>query len=288
MPDPLSDLGSQHGDESWDLLDDAIGRLEEAWRTAGDADLTQFLPPRGDPPRLWMLLRLIPVDRECREKYGHPMALEQYLAEWEELQARPDALAELRGAETTISLRRQENRGSAGTDDRLPREWQPGDVILDLYEVKEVLPPGGMGLVYRVHHRGWNVDLAVKCPKPEYYATQELKSLFVCECETWGNLGLHPHVVSCHYVRELDGIRRIFAEYVDGGNLQEWIKTRRLYEGGPEKALDRMLDVAIQVAHGLEYAHEKGIVHQDVKPANVMMTSKGSVKITDFGTCQPV
>jgi WD40 repeat protein len=162
-------------------------------------------------------------------------------------------------------------------------EWKVGDVILDLYEVKQVHEGGGMGLVYRVHHRGWNLDLAVKSPRAEYFQTEAQKENFTRECETWINLGLHPHIVSCHYVRTLGGIPRVFAEYVEGGSLKEWIDSRRLYEGGPQEALKRILDTAIQMAWGLHYAHEQGVVHQDVKPANVMMRADGTAKITDFG-----
>ena len=81
-----------------------------------------------------------------------------------------------------------------------------GDVILDLYDVKQIHESGGMGLVYRVHHRGWNMDLAVKSPRREYFQTEAQKENFIRECETWINLGLHPHIVSCHYVRTLGGM----------------------------------------------------------------------------------
>ena len=161
--------------------------------------------------------------------------------------------------------------------------WKVGDVILDLYEVKQIHEGGGMGLVYRVHHRGWNTDLAVKSPRSDYFQTEEQKENFTRECETWINLGLHPHIVSCYYVRSIDGIPRVFAEYVEGGSLDEWIDSRRLYEGGPETALKRILDIAIQMAWGLHYAHEQGLIHQDVKPANVLMTPDGTAKIGDFG-----
>ncbi|BCL79175.1 hypothetical protein ccbrp13_16400 [Ktedonobacteria bacterium brp13] len=81
----------------------------------------------------------------------------------------------------------------------------------------------------------------------------------------------------------VDGIPRIFAEYVNGGSLADWIHRRRLYRGGPEQTLERLLDVAIQCAWGLHAAHEHGLVHQDIKPANVMLTSQGIAKVTDFG-----
>jgi WD40 repeat protein/serine/threonine protein kinase len=164
-------------------------------------------------------------------------------------------------------------------------EWAVGDVILDTYEVKQIHTGGGMGLVYRVYHRDWKEDLVVKSPRPEYFATQDQRENFVRECVTWMGLGLHPHIVTCYYVRLLGGIPRVFAEYVAGGTLKDWIEgeNRKLYQGGHEQALERMLDVAIQFARGLHYAHEKGLLHQDVKPANVMITPEGVVKVTDFG-----
>ncbi|EFH80094.1 protein kinase domain-containing protein [Ktedonobacter racemifer] len=161
--------------------------------------------------------------------------------------------------------------------------WHIGDTLLDQYEVMGTLGEGGMGTVYKVHHRGWNIDLAVKSPKPALFARAGGKENFVREAETWVNLQLHPHIVSCYYVRIIDEIPRIFAEYVDGGSLADWIGSRRLYEGEQQQALERMLDVAIQFAWGLHAAHEQGLVHQDIKPANVMMTPDGVVKVTDFG-----
>ena len=164
-----------------------------------------------------------------------------------------------------------------------PAEWQPGDVILDLYEVTALLGEGGMGKVHKVRHRGWELDLVVKSPKLEVFAGPRGRDDFAREAETWVGMGLHPQVVTCHYVRRLGGIPRVFAEFVDGGSLSDWIHSGKLYEGGPERALPRILDVAIQFAWGLGYAHERGFVHQDVKPANLMMTSAGDAKVTDFG-----
>ena len=110
--------------------------------------------------------------------------------------------------------------------------WKPGDVILDLYEVREVFTSGGRGLVYRVRHRGWNMDLAVKCPRPEFFQSEQDKADFEREAETWVKLGLHPHLVACHYVRRLNGIPRVFAEYVAGGSLAEWIRSRNFTPAG--------------------------------------------------------
>jgi WD40 repeat protein/serine/threonine protein kinase len=164
----------------------------------------------------------------------------------------------------------------------VPLVWNKGDVVLGLYEVKDI-HSGGMGTVYRVRHRTWDMDMAVKSPHAECFRTARHKRHFIHECNTWLRLGLHPNIVSCYYVRMLGGVPRVFTEYVEGGSLAEGIRTHRLYEGGPEAALHRILDFAIQCAWGLAYAHQRGIVHQDVKPANVMLTGEGVAKLTDYG-----
>jgi WD40 repeat protein/serine/threonine protein kinase len=156
-------------------------------------------------------------------------------------------------------------------------------VVLGLYEVGEAFTGGGRGLVYRVRHRGWDLDLAVKCPRPECFRSEQDKEDFEREAETWVKLGLHPHAVTCYYVRRLGGIPHVFAEYVAGGSLHEWIRTKHLYAGGPVRALERILDVAIQFAWGLQHAHDHGIIHRDVKPGNVLLTPEGIAKVTDFG-----
>ncbi len=161
--------------------------------------------------------------------------------------------------------------------------WRVGDVVEDLYEVQQVIESGGMGVVHRVHHRGWNMDLAVKTPKPELVSSPQQVADFETEAETWVGLGLHPNVVACVYVRRLRGLPRVFAEWVEGGALSDAIESRRLYQGGHEDVLARILDVAIQFAWGLDYAHSRGLVHQDVKPANLMLTTDWTAKVSDFG-----
>lgn len=158
----------------------------------------------------------------------------------------------------------------------VPLVWQAGDLILEVYRVDAVLGQGAFGTVYKVHHLGWDMDLAVKTPNPDALDTHGA-DIFTGEAETWSELGLHPHIVSCYYVRNLGGVPRAFAEFIDGGSLQEMIQQGRV------DALATKLDIAIQFAWGLAYAHGRSLVHKDVKPANVMLTRDGRVKVTDFG-----
>ena len=168
--------------------------------------------------------------------------------------------------------------------------WNVGDLIMGVYEVRPIAEgvphsEGGVGVVHRVYHREWDMDLAVKSPKPQFFQTEHGKRSYEQEAQTWVELGLHPNIVTCYLVRRIGGIPRLFAEFVPDGSLREWIIDGRLYHGGRDAALLRILNVAIQFAWGLEHAHRQTLLHLDVKPANVMMSSE-TAKVSDFGLAQ--
>jgi tetratricopeptide (TPR) repeat protein len=100
---------------------------------------------------------------------------------------------------------------------------------------------------------------------------------FLDELQTWIDLPEHPHLTACRFFRTIGDEVAIFAEYVEGGSLHEWISTGRL------TSQEQILDVAIQFAWGLHAAHELGLVHQDVKPGNLLLTPDGIAKVADFG-----
>lgn len=169
------------------------------------------------------------------------------------------------------------------------RLWRDGEVIDGRYKVIRLAGEGGMGRVYQVRHLQWGIDLAIKQLKqsdPDAPLGPGDIEDFEKEAEAWVSLGLHPNLCCCHYVRQIGGESMVFGEYVPGGSLRDWIKHRWLYEGTAADALRRVLDVAIQFAWGLEHAHQRGMVHQDVKPENVLLDASDgeiSVKVTDFG-----
>jgi serine/threonine protein kinase len=120
----------------------------------------------------------------------------------------------------------------------VPHIWNVGDVILNLYEVKSVTDgfgvnaiqknyhEGGFGRVYKVWHLGWQREMAVKVPREEAFQTQNQKEAFTRECETWVNLGLHMHIATCHYIRDLGKIPRVFSEYAPAGRISDKCKNQ--------------------------------------------------------------
>lgn len=160
---------------------------------------------------------------------------------------------------------------------------QVGDLIDGKYAVAAVYTNGGMGIVYKVYQASWQINMAMKCPRAELFKEEIQKKTFVAECETWMKLGVHPNIVTCYYVADVDSVPAVFAEFVDGGTLLDCIRTRELYGGTSSEVLERILDVAIQTVRGLSYAHHMGYIHQDVKPANVLMMKDGVAKVSDFG-----
>lgn len=164
-------------------------------------------------------------------------------------------------------------------------EIRKGDVILETYRVEDDAVHGGMGSVWRVHHRSWGMDLAMKRPQPQFFAegSDRRKAEFIAECENWINLGLHPNIVSCYYVRDIGGVPTIFSEWMNGGSLKDAIRSRTLYTGSEKEVKARILDIAVQAARGLRYSHGSGLVHQDVKPGNILLTGDWDAKVADFG-----
>ena len=154
--------------------------------------------------------------------------------------------------------------------------WEVGQTIDGKYEIFGS-SSGGMGAVYFVSHLMWKIPLAVKTPLLTLINSPSAYRRYIKEAETWINIGMHPHIVSCFYVRDLDGIPRIFIEYVSGGTLKDLIDKNRFGD------ISYILDLAIQFSMAMEYVHDLGIIHRDIKPANCMITSDGELKVTDFG-----
>jgi hypothetical protein len=101
--------------------------------------------------------------------------------------------------------------------------WKPGDVIDALYEVTGVLGKSWRGQVYRVHHRGWDEDMAVRALSSELGSREHL----IRVCQKWRRLGAHPNIVSCYYTRDLGGMAGVFTEFAAGETLRGRISSSK-------------------------------------------------------------
>ena len=156
---------------------------------------------------------------------------------------------------------------------------RPGDVIDGSLEICELIGKGGMGVVWRVHHREWNRDLAVKMPLPALVGSPTARDRFFREAETWIDLGVHPHIVQCWFVKDIQGLPSLFLDYLTGGSLKQWIDQGHIKPG----QWQRIIEIGYQVAEGLAHSHSHGVVHRDVKPANLLVRGDERVCVTDFG-----
>ena len=151
-----------------------------------------------------------------------------------------------------------------------------GEVIAGRYELDELVGSGGMSSVYRAHDRQLERNVALKILHERLVADDEHVSRFRHEARAVAQLS-HPNVVTVIDRGADDGRQFIVFEYVDGENL------RQLLDRTGGLPVRRALEIGICVADGLAYAHERGVVHRDVKPQNVLLSRDGEVKVTDFG-----
>ncbi|MGE0489452.1 MAG: protein kinase [Vulcanimicrobiota bacterium] len=157
--------------------------------------------------------------------------------------------------------------------------WKPGHVFDGKFEVKDLVGYGGMGAVFRVRHREWNLDLAVKMPLPEVVEERHNRERYIREAETWIDLGVYPHIVQCWFVRQFGGIPLLFLDYLAGGSLKDALETGWVRSGDWKT----ILDLTMQACDGLAYAHSRGVIHRDVKPANLLIRGDDRLCVTDFG-----
>lgn len=153
------------------------------------------------------------------------------------------------------------------------------------YKILEKLGEGGMGVVYKAHDTKLDRDVALKF-LPHYLTSDPTeKERFNHEARAAAAL-THQNIAVVYEIGEHDGQMFIAMEYVDGQTLRDLVGAiPRKGSFGHESPLPMktILDIAIQVCEGLAAAHEKGIVHRDIKSDNIILTPKGQAKITDFG-----
>ena len=146
------------------------------------------------------------------------------------------------------------------------------------YRIIGKLGSGGMGVVYKAEDTNLDRAVALKFLAAHLLESEEHKQRFLREAKAAASLD-HPNICTVYEIGEADGHVFLAMGFVDGQEVRAKIKERPL-------KLDEALDIAIQAGDGLRAAHQKGIVHRDIKSSNLMQTSSGQVKIMDFGLAQ--
>ena len=149
------------------------------------------------------------------------------------------------------------------------------DINIPGYTILKPIGEGGMASVFLATQKSLDREVALKVMSPILAANAEFASRFLIEGKITAKLQ-HPNLVTVYDIGSHNGIYYLAAEYIPGGTLKE-----RLAEGGLSVA--EMLDITTDIAHGLDFAHQKGFVHRDVKPGNVLFRDDGRVVLADFG-----
>jgi serine/threonine-protein kinase len=151
-----------------------------------------------------------------------------------------------------------------------------GSVLEERYELEELVGRGGMSSVYRARDRILGREVAIKMLHEQYATDKDQIERFRREARAVAKLA-HSNVAVVIDRGEDEGRPYIVFEYVEGGSL------KRLIQETAPLPLDRVLELGVQIARGLEHAHRSGLVHRDVKPQNVLLDSAGVAKVIDFG-----
>ncbi len=144
------------------------------------------------------------------------------------------------------------------------------------YDVIDVVGRGGMGVVYRAKDPFLDRMVAIKIMTISYTDQPDLLQRFYREAKATANLQ-HPNIVTVYELGEHEGSPYLAMQYLEGASLDSILRS------GQPLSLLQKVDIIIEACHGLSYAHQKGIVHRDIKPGNIMVLKDASVKIVDFG-----
>lgn len=144
------------------------------------------------------------------------------------------------------------------------------------YLIQEPIGSGGMGTVYKAIHQRMKRIVALKVIRTDMDHVPDRLKRFEREVQTAARLS-HPNIVTAYDAGEEQGIHYLICEYIDGESLTQLVR-----DSGPLDFADA-LNCILQVAHGLGYAHSRGVIHRDIKPANILVDDQGDLKILDMG-----
>ncbi len=156
-----------------------------------------------------------------------------------------------------------------------------GMFVSDRYEIIEKIGAGGMSDVFKARDHILGRNVAIKVLKQEFAADVNFVTKFRTEAQSAAGLE-HPNIVNIYDVGSEEGIYFIVMEYVEGVTLKTYIEKK------VQLTYKEAVSIAIQVGRGIEAAHAKHIIHRDIKPQNILISTEGKAKVTDFGIARAV
>lgn len=242
-------------------IDNLCADFERQWRTNETPSIESVLARDVSPvERDVLLAELIVLDIDYRRRRGETPTEREYVDRFpENAKAISDALKE------------GDKRAAAFEPPTIARLAE----LFPALQIIEFIGAGGMGAVYKARQEGLDRVVALKILPEEFGHDVKFALRFTREARTLARLN-HPNIVSVYEFGNVEETYYFLMEYVDGSNLREIIEARQLT---PEHALT----IVPHLCDALQYAHDKGVVHRDIKPDNILMAVDGSVKIADFG-----
>lgn len=149
------------------------------------------------------------------------------------------------------------------------------------FRVLRKLGQGGMGAVFLAHQVSLDRRCALKVMAPEIAKNKDFVKRFIREARVMAKIE-HPSVVRCYAVGESKGMYYVAMEFIDGASMQDWIDKQKIL------CIGDALHVTIVCAQALAHAHSSGLIHRDIKPDNILVTSNGAVKVADLGLAKAI
>jgi formylglycine-generating enzyme required for sulfatase activity len=257
----------------------AYQRFQSAWRAGQRPPIEDHLAGLPGPARTVLLRELLELELSCRRRAGETVCPEEYRQRFPEHAALIESIfREEAGELAGVASAAQDSAGSSvatgpegprGDDSALPPH-------LGRYRVTARLGAGAFGVVYQAYDDDLERDVAIKVPHRRRIATAADVEAYLTEARILATLD-HPGIVPVHDVgRTPDGLCYVVSKFVAGQDLQARLRQTR--PSGAEAAA-----LVAQVAEALHHAHRRGLVHRDVKPANILLDEQGRPVVADFG-----
>jgi serine/threonine-protein kinase len=259
-------------------MDAVCQRFEAALKAGREPRVEEHLGGWQEPGRSELLGRLLFLDLDYRTRSAETPSQEAYRAQFPKDSAVvDDVFRRIQNSTTlagTVDWNEQETHDSAGRATGPPTDTEASK--FGRFVLEELLGQGAFGSVYRAYDPRLDRHVALKVPRLGTLTGPEDIERFSREARAAAQLR-HPNIVSVHEADEAEGNYYIASDFIEGETLRHVMRSERRFSQKETAAL------VAKLARALHYAHEKGVVHRDVKPENIILDSDGQPQITDFG-----